>query len=231
MSLIVSLIIMTVLAVVIRNPLKRFPVVFYALAVLVSIAGIYLTLYISPYPPVRAFAYAIQKGHVGFSLFAVVMFIGVFGANTAVRRYFNPVRAELSIVAAILIAGHFCLYLRNYLFMGGDLASLKPNVLFALILAFIILVLLIALTVTSFNAVKRKMKQKSWKNLQRTAYIFFALVYFHLLGYLLPAALAGMTTVTVNLIVYTVLFVAYAVFRVRRAVVDKKALEAKAQQA
>lgn len=222
MSLIVSLIIMTLVAILIRKPLKRFPVVFYVLALLASALGVYFTLYTNPNAAVRAVAFAVQKGHVGFALFAVVMFVGIFSNDSRVRRYFNPVRAELSIMAAILIAGHFCLYLRNYMFVLGDFASVKTNVLFSLIIALVILALLIVLTFTSFNAIKRKMKPKTWKRVQTFAYVFFGLIYLHMLGYLLPAALSGSARAITNVAVYSVIFLVYVVLRTRKAVADKK---------
>jgi DMSO/TMAO reductase YedYZ heme-binding membrane subunit len=229
MSLIISLIVMTALAAAIRTPLKRLPLLFYGLAVLVSMAAIYLTLYPDPNPFIRAFAFAVQKGHVGFSLFAVVMYLGVFDTASAVRRYFNPVRAELSIMAAILMAGHFILYLRNYLMLLGGLLSLKWSILASLVVALVLLALLTVLTVTSFNAVKRRMRPAAWKKLQRLAYLFFGLIYLHMLGYLLPPALGGSTAAWVNVAVYTVLFGGYAVLRVRKMRRELQSSKNKAQ--
>jgi DMSO/TMAO reductase YedYZ heme-binding membrane subunit len=225
MSLILSILIMTAVAVAIRTPLKTFPLLFYALALLVSVAGLYCTLVPSPSPLIRAFAFALQKGHLGFSLFALVMFIGVFANDSAIRRYFNPVRAELSILAAILIAGHFALYLRNYLLLAGDLLSLNLNIQSSLVLALVLMVLLVVLTVTSFNAVKRSMKASTWKAVQKLAYPFFGIVYFHLLGYLLPTALSGSVSAQLNLCAYSVIFVAYAALRIRKALRDREASE------
>jgi DMSO/TMAO reductase YedYZ heme-binding membrane subunit len=222
MSLIISLLVMTALAAAIRVPLGRLPLLFYGLACAVSVAGIYLTLFTHPHALIRAFAFAVQKGHLGFSLFAVVMYIGVFDARSPIRRFFNPVRAELSIIAAILIAGHFILYLRTYLVLMGDIFSLRWSILTALAIALILLTLLIVLTVSSFNAVKRKMRPATWKKLQKLAYLFFGLVYLHLLGYLLPPALSGSVTAMTNVAVYSVLFGAYAVLRVRKALRERR---------
>ncbi|MDR1088555.1 MAG: ferric reductase-like transmembrane domain-containing protein [Coriobacteriales bacterium] len=229
MSLILSLLIMTALAAAIRTPLKRFPLLFYGLAVAVSAAGLYCTLVPSPSPLIRAFAFALQKGQLSFSLFALVMFIGVFANDSALRRYFNPVRAELSILAAILIAGHFALYLRNYLLFAGDLFSFNANILASLALALALLVLLVVLTLTSFNAVKRRMNAGTWKAVQKLAYPFFGIVYFHLLGYLLPSALSGSTSAQINLAVYSIIFITYAALRIRKALRDREASEREAE--
>lgn len=226
MSLIVSLIIMSALAVALRNPLRHCPALFYVLAAAICIAGLYLTLAPNPNPFLRSLAFALQKGQIGVSLFAVVMFIGVFDSDTAVRRYFNPVRAQLSIMAAILIVGHLTLYLRNYLFLTASLLPLDLNILISLVLALVLIVLLAVLTATSVNVVKRRLKSSTWKALQKLAYLFFGLVYFHMLGYLLPAALSGSTTALINVVVYSGLFVSYAALRSKKALHDKKAPEA-----
>ena len=86
--------------------------------------------------------------------------------------------------------------------------------------------LLLALGVTSFNAVKKRMKTESWKRLQRLAYAFFALVYVHLLLMLLPSALHGGQVAQASVAVYSVVFVAYFVLRVARALLDRRATQA-----
>ncbi|MFQ8866773.1 MAG: hypothetical protein ACLR67_00475 [Eggerthella lenta] len=54
-----------------------------------------------------------------------------------------------------------------------------------------LLVLLLVLGVTSFGFVKKHMRTESWKRLQRWAYVFFGLVYVHLMLMLAPAASRG----------------------------------------
>ncbi len=225
MSFIISHIVVIALSVVLRKPIKRFPILFYALAALISFAGIYFTLQPNPSEIVRVLVFAVQKGHVGLSLFALVMFVGVFDKGSSVRRIFNPIRAELSIMGCILIMAHLVPYLSNYLSMAANLLSLRVNILVALCLAMVMLVLLILLTVTSFNVLKAKMSAGTWKKVQVLAYPFFTLAYFHLLGYLIVPVMGGSGTALVNLTIYTILFVAYAALRVRKAMADKKADE------
>ena len=70
------------------------------------------------------------------------------------------------------------------------------------------------------------MRTESWKRLQRWAYVFFGLVYVHLMLMLAPAASRGGEAALVTVAVYTVVFGAYAVLRVRRALIDRRVVAA-----
>ena len=107
--------------------------------------------------------------------------------------------------------------------LGG---ALSANVLGALAVALGLLALLLVLGVTSFGFVKKRMRTESWKRLQRWAYVFFALVYVHLMLMLAPAASRGGEAAVASVVVYTAVFGAYAVLRVRRAVLDRASTEA-----
>jgi DMSO/TMAO reductase YedYZ heme-binding membrane subunit len=216
MSLLISLILVLAFALLLRKPIKRFPALFYLLAILICSGGIYFTIASNPNQIVRTLAFAVQKGHLGFSMFALVMFIGVFERGSSVRRMLNPIRAQLSIIASILILGHLIPYLRNYLGMMGSLFSLNVNLIISIVIAFILLILLFVLAATSFDAIKQKMSAVSWKKIQWFAYPFFGLIYFHLLGFLLIPALHGSLNSLINLVVYSVLFISYAVLRIKR---------------
>ncbi|MCL1798522.1 MAG: ferric reductase-like transmembrane domain-containing protein [Eggerthellaceae bacterium] len=224
MSFAVSLFASVALAVLLRRALKKAPVVFYVLAVALCVAAIYLTWNPLPSQVVRSIVFAIQKGHVGFSLFTLVMFIGVFDKASGVRRFFNPVRAELSILASIFIASHFIPYLLNYVALIASIFSLKPNVTLGFVLGIALLILLIPLAVTSFNAVRRRMSASAWKALQRWSYVFFILAYIHAISFLLVPALGGADTAMIaNIALYSVVIVLYCILRSRRALLDKHA--------
>ena len=157
------------------------------------------------------------------------MYIGVFAKGSKVHQWLKPVRSELSIIACILACGHMAVYLGSYApRLGG---TLGVNVVSALVVALALLVLLLVLGVTSFAFVKRRMRTDSWKRLQRWAYVFFGLVYVHLMLMLAPAASQGGEAAVTSVAVYTVIFGAYAVLRVRRALVDHRAEASVAAQA
>jgi DMSO/TMAO reductase YedYZ heme-binding membrane subunit len=223
MSLLSSLLIVTVFALACRQPLKLAPWAFYLLAVAIAVATVWLVYNSQPNPVLRAVVFAVQKGHVGFAFFAVVMFIGVSAPGSRLRLWLAPVRAELSIIAAILICAHLTPYLANYLSLAASLLSLRLPIILSLVIALAMLVLLIPLAVTSVAAVKKRMDAVRWKRLQRLAYVFFALVYFHMLGYLVLPALNGSSVAALNLGVYTLVFAAYVILRIARALRDRKA--------
>ena len=64
----------------------------------------------------------------------------------------------------------------------------------------------------------------TWKRVQRISYVFFGLMFVHLLLFLMPSVLAGRTETQVVVTVYLVLGVGYAVLRVVRFIHDRKEL-------
>lgn len=218
MDFLVALIVTVAASLVLRQPLHKWPAAFYALAVaadVVYIAGIEGLL---PRAVMGPLALLVGKCMLSLALFVVVMYIGVFAKGSLVHQWLKPVRAELSILACILACGHMAVYLASYApRLGGALGA---NVLSALVVALALLVLLLVLGVTSFGFVKKHMRTESWKRLQRWAYVFFGLVYVHLMLMLAPAASRGGEAALVTVAVYTVVFGAYAVLRVRRALID-----------
>lgn len=204
-----------------RTPLKKHPGAFYALAVvsvLLFFAGDAIGF---PRAVSNVFFLLIHKCMLALALFVIVMFVGVFSKASRIRQWLQPVRAELSIVACILFVGHMAVYLASYASrilsgaMGGIVAA-------ALAVAAVLSVLLSVLGVTSLRAVKRRMATSSWKRVQMFAYLFFALVYAHLMLMLLPPALAGGQAAQCSVGIYTAVFALYAVARTARAVSDRR---------
>lgn len=203
-----------------RKAIKARPSAFYMFAAATACFGIYFTYQPAADGIVRAVAFAIQKGHVGFAFLVIVMFVGTFRDGSAVRKALQPIRGELSIVATILMTAHFVPYLASYAGMMGALGSLKPTVLASLGIAVVVLVLLAVLAVTSLQAVKRAMKANSWKRVQWLAYAFFALIFFHMLGYMMVPVATGSPDASISIAFYVVVYASYAIARVRRYWVD-----------
>jgi DMSO/TMAO reductase YedYZ heme-binding membrane subunit len=216
MGLILTLAITSLTAYALRKPLQQYPLLFYGIALLVVAGGLYLVFVPHPNALLRSCSSFIQRGQIAVALFAVVMYVGVLADTSPLRRALMPVRAELSILASIFVCGHFIPYLKNYLGMIANLMTLKANVLASLGLALILLIILAFLTITSFSVVKRVMTAERWKRVQLLAYPFFGLIYFHLLGYFLAPALQGVFQALLTLVVYTALFAAYFILRLRR---------------
>ena len=222
MAFLVTLIAVTVVSALLRKPIKAAPWVFYILAVLADIALISTTNIVLPRGLRIVMAYLMQRGGLGVAMFVLVMYIGVFPRNGKISHWFRPIRAELSIIACILIAGHMTLFLPSYLprLFGG--AIVKGHVGGAIVVAICLLVLVVVLGITSFRFVKKHMKARSWKKLQQFAYLFYVLIFVHLILMLGPAAISGNTRTAITAIVYFIVFAAYVALRIWRAKEDKR---------
>lgn len=102
------------LTVALREPLRRWPIAFYAVAavvVVVFFAGIDGLLFGMWWRPLIVL---VQRCMMALSLFTVVMFIGVLSKGSRFDAWLRPVRAEVSIVACILRLGHMCVYLAPF---------------------------------------------------------------------------------------------------------------------
>ena len=205
---------------------KALPVAFYAAAIAIDVVYVYGVFFGLPRAIWSPLFVLIQKCELSLALFVVVMFIGCLNRGGRAYHWLKPVRSELSIVAWFLSLGHMAVYLESYLprLLGGG--EIGGNVMGAFVLAVVLLVLLVVLGVTSFAFVKRQMSTASWKKVQKLAYPFFGLVYVHLLLMLLPSALHGGLAAQASVAVYSVVFVGYALCRVGRALVDRRAEDA-----
>ncbi|EOS51509.1 MULTISPECIES: ferric reductase-like transmembrane domain-containing protein [Adlercreutzia] len=205
-----------------RNPLKACPLAFYLAAIAVDVLYVYGVFFGLPRAVWSPLFVLVQKCELALALFTVVMFIGCLSREGRAYRWLKPVRSELSIVAWFLSLGHMAVYLESYLPRLLGSGAVSGNVVASFALAVVLLVLLVVLGVTSFAFVKKRMRTDTWKRVQKLAYPFFALVYVHLLLMLLPSALHGGAASSASVAVYSVVFVAYGLTRVGRALVDRR---------
>ncbi|MDR1014125.1 MAG: hypothetical protein LBL86_03995 [Coriobacteriales bacterium] len=196
--------------------LRQRPLVFYAGA---AAAVVLYLLFAEPTPDtlVRPFQDLMQKGQLGFAFFVVVMFAGTLRKDSALGGRLLPVRGELSILGSILVCGHFVLLLANYAGLLGHFFQLRASLMVPLALSLALLAVLAVLTVTSFRRVRSAMDPRLWRRVQRLAYLFFGLVYLHILGYLLVPALQGAANARLSIAVYSVVFACYVALRIRAA--------------
>jgi DMSO/TMAO reductase YedYZ heme-binding membrane subunit len=218
MAFLITLVGTIAAAFVLKSPLKRFPWMFYILAVAVCGVGLWLFFLPAAQRPafLTGFSLIMRRGYIALSLFALVMFVGAFDDDSLIRRTLQPIRAELSIIASILIVGHFLPYLMGYMQQLTGLVLIRTNIVISLGISLALLILLVPLTVTSFTVVKRRMRPAIWKKLQKLAYVFFLLVYVHLTAFLLPSAIQGSPTALTSVAIYSVIFLAYLALRVLR---------------
>lgn len=220
MDIVLILLAAVLFTALLRKPLQRHPGIFYALAIVLDVllvAGPSWSI------PVALWRFALlfhSRCLFAFGLFAVVMFIGVLKEGSPLKQALLPVRAELSIFAALLALGHVLGFAALYL--GRLLTQAAPYTVLVVGVAAALVVLLVPLTVTSFKAVKRRMGAATWKRLQRFAYLFWTLVFAHVLVVLGPFAALGAPGALESIAVYAVLFAMYAILRVYRALADRR---------
>lgn len=216
MNLAIALIAAVAFAVLFREPMRRHPVVFYALAIFVDVA--FLTRAISSLSAVagRALFPYMQQGLFAFGLLSVVMFLGVLPEKSRVKRYLRPVRGELSVVACILIVGHVLNYFQPVFARALGGADVRASVFAGVLISVALVALLLILMATSFRRVRDMMRATSWKRIQLLAYPFYLLVFCHVMAMLLPSALSGAGRAITAVALYAVLGLSYVSLRLRR---------------
>lgn len=216
------------------KPIRKAPVALYAFAIALDLVYLYGMASGANTGASTGFWAAflpfMQRCTLAFAFFTIVMFAGVFGEGSHIRTRIFAIRRQLSIAACILALCHIAYYVYTYFFQVIQATGGVPttNLAISLVISGLLLVLFTMLLVTSFNAVKRRMRAQTWKNVQRWAYVFYGMTYVHLAIILLPPAFAGKETAIVGMAVYTAVFAAYAVLRIGRALSNRKGHESAA---
>lgn len=220
MLLIVALIIISLFIYFLGDSLKKHPNAYYIGAAAISI-GIFLLGFIDmPLFVKKNILGIFAKGSLGTAMFVFVMYAGALPKGNRFIAPLMKIRGELSITAAILVLCHNFTYGRTYfrmLFVQPEILS--ETQLAAAIISIILIMIMLVLTITSFPSVRRRMQAKKWKQLQRTAYLFYGLMYVHIMLINIPYARLGMSMYIVNVIVYSIVFLGYAAMRISKALI------------
>lgn len=229
MTFIYSMIIAVFFVWMFHNQIKNKSVIFYCISIIISLLAVILvwgnfrlsTFMNSIVLPV------IARGGLAGAFFIIVMLTGALPNGTKLIRILMPIRGELSIVASILTFGHNIAYGRHYyvaLFSKNIELSVLQEI--ATICSLVMVLIILPLFLTSFKCIKRKMKGKNWKKLQRLAYLFYLLLGAHIMLLCVPNALVGKKGYTLTVIIYGSIFIAYALCRVMKAlkIVNNKKL-------
>lgn len=222
MLFVIALILAVLFVYFCRDLLKKYPYPFYIGAAVITVAvslGNYTAL------PLWVNRYVVglfSKGAFGTALFVIVMYTGALKNGTKRIAELMKIRGELSIFAAILVLAHNCIYGRNYFkLLFTRPAALPVNQLAAAVVSLFLITDMVVLTITSFPQIRKKMKAKNWKKLQRTAYMFYGFIYIHILLIHIPLARRGIQASLWNVFVYSIVFISYAVLRIRKYILMK----------
>ena len=215
-----SLLIAAAFSVFCGKAIRKHPAPFYLAAAVLSIGTTILAnVRISEIPAfVQQNIIALfTKGILAAAFWAVVMWTGALPNGSSMMKRLMPQRGQLSIFAAILTLGHA---------VGLGISMLprwvsKADVL-NLTVCIALMLIMLPLTVISVQKIRRKMKAKSWKSVQRWAYLFYALIPVHVIVLNIAKARSGKTGVLFSLIAYLAVFLGYAVCRLRKYYLAKK---------
>ena len=224
MLLIISLIIVSLFIYFLKDSLKKHAGIYYIGAAVISIAVFLIGFLPMPLFLKNNILGIFAKGSLGTAMFIAVMYAGALPKGSKLIAPLMKIRGELSITAAILVLCHNFTYGITYfkmLFIKPE--ALSATQFTAAIISLVLIIIMIVLTVTSFQAVRKKMKAKKWKQLQRTAYVFYGLMYVHIMLINIPYARLGLGTYIANVVIYSIVFLGYAAMRIAKAVSVKAA--------
>lgn len=222
MLLIISLIIVSLFIYFLKDSLKKHAGIYYIGAAVISIAVFLIGFLPMPLFVKNNILGIFAKGSLGTAMFIAVMYAGALPKGSKLIAPLMKIRGELSITAAILVLCHNFTYGITYfkmLFIKPE--ALSATQFTAAIISLVLIIIMIVLTVTSFQAVRKKMKAKKWKQLQRTAYVFYGLMYVHIMLINIPYARLGLGTYIANVVIYSIVFLGYAAMRIAKAVSAK----------
>jgi DMSO/TMAO reductase YedYZ heme-binding membrane subunit len=134
------------------------------------------------------------QGFLALALFYLVMMAGALPNKSKGKIALMSVRKEYSILGFIIATPHALHYFIEYL--NGEISI--P------IFGIIAYVIMIPLFITSFRTVRKRMSNRSWRNLQRFAYLTYTALIIHLILNF---------TLIINIIVYGCIFSVYIVYK------------------
>ena len=217
--ILVSIILTLLFAYGCNTAIRKHAGLFYILAVLVVIFEVlYYQTGLRDAAPEWITEYIVnpfKRGALPTAMFMVVMYMGALDAKKPSFSKLLNIRGELSIIACILTLGHNIIYgKKQFVNLFTNPSEMPTQAFIASIISIIMILIMVPLMITSFKAVRKKMRAVQWKNLQRWAYVFFGLIYAHIMVLFVPK----FSEKYLDIIAYTLVFGTYAVLRVTKAV-------------
>ena len=234
MLFLISLFIAIIVAFCLDKPMKKHPAVFYITATVLTVASVVVTksdITVSS-RFVRDYIIGIfSRGALGAAFWAVVMWAGALPNGSAAIKKLMPIRGELSITAAVLTLAHIVTFGMQYIqnLINGRTGSGNAfrDFVITCILSLAMTLIMLPLTVMSFKAVRSRMNAQTWKKIQRLAYIFYGMIYIHIMVLFVPKAQKGIEGYFLSVLAYSAVFTGYAVLRLRKAYLSRNEKAAK----
>lgn len=222
MSLVLCLAVTGLCFSLLEKQIRRRPVFFYLFFVLLSLLSIFLPKQLTVPPLAYLVNRLLRRGVLAGAMFLWVMYAIVLPAKSRLQRVMMSLRAQIAIAASILTLSHNIAYGQHYfVLLFTNAGKLKSYELIAACFSLAMILLLLPLTVTSFQVVRRKMSAKRWKQLQRLSYLFYGLLYLHICLIYTGGLRKGKSEYLVQFALYTLLYGIYLMLRLTKAFLKK----------
>ena len=222
MSLVLCLAVTGLCFSLLEKQIRRRPVFFYLFFVLLSFLSIVLPKQLTVPPLAYLINRLLRRGVLAGAMFLWVMYAIVLPAKSRLQRVMMSLRAQIAIAASILTLSHNIAYGQHYfVLLFTNAGKLKSYELIAACFSLAMILLLLPLTVTSFQVVRRKMNAKRWKQLQRLSYLFYGLLYLHICLIYTGGLRKGKSEYLVQFALYTLLYGIYLMLRLTKAFLKK----------
>ena len=210
MSLVLCLAVTGLCFSLLEKQIRRRPVFFYLFFVLLSLLSIFLPKQLTVPPLAYLVNRLLRRGVLAGAMFLWVMYAIVLPQKSRLQRVMMTLRAQIAIGASILTLAHNIAYGQRYfVLLFTNAGKLKSYELIASCFSLAMILLLLPLTVTSFQVVRRKMNAKRWKQLQRLSYLFYGLLYLHICFIYTGGLRKGKSEYLVQFALYTLLYGVY----------------------
>lgn len=222
MNLLICIFLSLIFFKICEKQIKKYAHLFYTATVIMAVAVVFaprdLGFEILNYPVNQI----LKKGVLAGALYILVMYAVLMPKKSFAQKVLMNLRAEIAIMASIISLIHNISYGKKYfVLLFTDISVLKPYELYAAVISVIMILLLIPLTITSFKVIRKKMNPKTWKNLQRTSYLFYALLYTHIVIIYAQGIERGELSYLIDFIIYSLIFISYAVLRIDKYLKNK----------
>lgn len=217
MSLIYSITVVVFFSLFLNKQIKKYSTFFYSIALIIaSITTYYEILRMFSNVQLTGFLYYLEKssikGLMSVGFFILVMYAGALNVKYSLAKILIKTRAELAIIASILLLPHCIVYLIG--FTRGFSRIIKNPMASIGYISFVIVgligfIIMIPLFITSFKKIRSKMTVSNWKKLQKKAYIFYFLTYLHIFIILIKKDNIDV----LKLSIYTIIFVGYGILK------------------